>query len=141
MPGKATAANNWFNGSFSAVDVFYSPRHLTFIMVFMNNYVDNTIYWRFLRGPPIVPTYAGGNATDIAQYIYQYPWSGQGTLIKTTPRTSFSYDGGATLGYFGADDISRGGNKMLLSWTEPNGYAANGNLTGYYLGTAMVTFS
>lgn len=143
VKSKLSGTSCFYNGSFSAVDVFYSPRHLTFIMVYMNNYVDNTLYWRYLKAPqPILPDYAGGNQTDIAQYLTKYTWSSQYTLMKLpTPAASFTYAGGAQLGYFGENDITRGGNQMLFTWTAPTGKAGGTTQTEYLFQSASATFA
>jgi len=36
QPGKTSTTNTFLSGAFSTVDIFYSPRHLTFIAVYMD---------------------------------------------------------------------------------------------------------
>jgi len=36
QPGKTSTTNTFLGGAFSTVDIFYSPRHLTFIAVYMD---------------------------------------------------------------------------------------------------------
>lgn len=123
--------------------MFYSPRHLTFIMVFMDIYVDNKIYWSYLKATkPIVPTYAGGSMSDIGQYITQYSWSSWILLMNLpTPGAYYAYGGGMHPGYFGETDITRGGNKMLLTWTSPTGLNAASVGTQYSMMSAVATWS
>jgi hypothetical protein len=78
QPPKASTTNTFIGGQFSTVDIVYSPRHLTFIAVYMNAYTDNTFYAKYLNAPkPILPQWAGGDEADIVQFVTQYPWSTQ----------------------------------------------------------------
>lgn len=45
------------------------------------------------------------------------------------------------MGYFGANDITRGGNQMLLHWTHPTNEDAGSADTGYELQSAIVTWN
>jgi hypothetical protein len=120
-----TATSFFLAGNYMDVDMFYSPRHLTFIIVYMTGYADNTFYFRYLNAPSaILPPYAGGDpAVDFVENIVKYGWSQEQTLYKApTPKNGkYVYAGGVHQGYFGADDITNGGSKMLLSWTSPTG--------------------
>lgn len=142
LPAKGSTGY-FANGVFSTVDIFYSPRHLTFIMVFQDGYVDNKLYWKYLEATkPILPTYAGGKDSDIAQYLTEYSWSAEILLFDLPiPATSYTYGGGMHPGYFGVDDITRGGNMMLVSWTSPTGDNAASAKTGYAIDTATVTWA
>ena len=108
------------------LNVFYSPRHLTFIIVYLSQYADNTFYWRYLKADHgILPHFApGGQAdSDYVDNIYQYEWSEQRVLYKAPPSKSgrYIYSGAVHAGYYGTDDITNGGSRMLLSWTAPTG--------------------
>ena len=131
------------SGGYSTADIFYSPRHLTFIMVFMDVYIDNKIYWQYLKATkPIIPTYAGGDDDDIAQYLTQYSWSGWTLLMNLpTPAQYYTYGAGMHAGYFGQKDITRGGTKMLLTWTAPTGKNGASASTGYSMMSAVATWA
>lgn len=93
-----TASSNkiFTQGAFSTVDIFYSPRHLTFIMIFQNVYCDNNIYWRYLKpSAPILPTYAGGTQDDIVEWITKSSWGPTSVLLSLPAAGSgYTYGGG-----------------------------------------------
>jgi len=142
-PTKLSTTNTFLGGTFSTVDIFYSPRHLTFITVFFNQYVDNTFYWRYLdTDKPILPSWAGGDQDDIVELMTQYSWSKGQAIFKTPPPAkSFNYGAGMNKGYFGANDITNGGDQMLLHWDHPTGLPAGSTETGFDLASAVVTWS
>jgi len=45
------------------------------------------------------------------------------------------------MGYFGVDDITRGGKKMLLHWDHPTGNNAASTDTGFELQSAVVEWN
>jgi hypothetical protein len=127
------------------LDVFYSPYHKTFIMVYMTPHADNTFYYRYLRpSTPIVPAYTNTDtpvsAYDYVEEILQHPWSDRQVLYKaaTPPAGNYIYAGGVHAGYFGDADITKGGTKLLLSWTEHTGEDAATPKSGYAHMTAGV---
>lgn len=126
-------------------DLFYSPRHLTFIMVYMTTYADNTLYYRYLNSPSaILPPYAPGgiDSNDFAENIVRLPWSAEQVLYRVpTPAKSYAYAGSVHQGYFGTDDVMTGGTKMLISWTANTGLDAAVSDGGYALMTAVVDFN
>lgn len=125
-------------------DLFYSPRHLTFIMVYMTIYVDNTFYYRFLNSSfPIIPPYGPGSdkSSDFVENIVRQPWSPEQVLYRVPkPAQSYAYAGSVHQGYFSTDDITNGGAKMLLSWTAKTGLNAASPASGYSINTALVVF-
>ena len=140
LPNTSTAY--FVSGSIMDIDFFYSPRHSTFIMVYLNCYGDNTFYYRYLNSSSaILPPYAGGNPNaDYVENIVKYPWSDEQALYKAAaPPASFIYAGAVHAGYFGNDDITNGGTKMLLSWTQHTGLDADTPQSGYAHMTAAVT--
>ncbi|MCJ1381445.1 hypothetical protein MMC17_004555 [Xylographa soralifera] len=138
-----TSTAYFIAGSFMDVDVFYSPRHLTFIIVYMTIYADSTFYYRYLQAdqailPPFAP---GGNPSeDYVANILQYNWSEEYTLYKTGTGLggAYTYAGSVHQGYFGADDIVNGGSKMLLSWTAPTGLDPASETSEYQIITAEI---
>ena len=122
------------------LDIFYSPYHGTFIMVYLTPYADNTFYFRYLVSKTaIIPPYAGGTV-DYVENIVKNQWSSEQVLYKAAaPPMAYIYSGGVHAGYFGNDDITNGGSKMLLSWTEHTGQDAASAATGYSHMTAVVT--
>lgn len=125
-------------------DLIYSPHHLTFLMVYMTTYVDNTFYYRFLNSStPILPPYASGGdpSSDFVENIVKSPWSSERVLYRIPkPAKSFAYAGSVHQGYFAKDDITNGGNKMLLSWTAETGLDGATPQSGYALMTAVIEF-
>lgn len=126
-------------------DVFYSPRHLTFIIVYMTTYADNTFYYRYLEADqPIYPAYhPQADGHDYVENVVKYSWSEARTLYTAVPglHGKYVYAGGFHQGYFGTDDIINGGSKMLLSWTAPTGMDAASEMTEYQIITAAVQFA
>ncbi|MCJ1248665.1 hypothetical protein MMC30_005883 [Trapelia coarctata] len=138
-----TSTAYFISGSFMDVDVFYSPRHLTFIIVYMTIYADSTFYYRYLLADQgILPPFAPGanTSSDYVANILKYQWSAEMPLYKTGTGLSgkYTYAGGVHLGYFGVDDISNGGTKMLLSWTAPTGSDPASELSEYQIITAEI---
>jgi len=138
MPPAGTG-QTWINGSFSNADVFYSPRHKTFLMVWQDDYIDNKFLWSYLMAPePIVPAYDG---TDYVENILNYAWSPPQTLFQApTPAAGYAYAGGVQMGYFEDDDVVNGGAKMLITWTAESGQAAGSLAGGYSLMSAIITW-
>jgi hypothetical protein len=122
------------------LDVFYSPYHGTFIMVYLTPDADNTFYYRYLMSDTaIIPPYAGGTV-DYVEHIIKNQWSSEQVLYKAaTPPMAYIYAGGVHAGYFGNNDITNGGTKMLISWTEHTGQDAASPATGYSHMTAVIT--
>lgn len=125
------------------VDVFYSPRHLTFIMVYLNGNVDNTFYFRYLKADHAIlpPGATGGDpSADYVEALVAHPWSEAQVLYKASPGLSgkYIYAGGVHQGYFGDSDITNGGTKMLLSWTAPTGLNPASETSEYQLLTADI---
>ena len=128
------------------VDLFYSPYHATFIMVYLTCDADNTFYYRYLQSDHAIvhpcPTNSSDAASDsdCVENIIKYPWSDPQVLYKApAPAVSYIYAGAVHAGYFGNDDITNGGTKMLLSWTEHTGQDAASPQSGYAHMTAGVT--
>lgn len=126
-------------------DMFYSPRHLTFIMVYLTSYADSTFYYRYLlAGQAILPPYNGGDpSVDFVGNIVKYKWSDEQVLYKAAkpPSGNYIYAGGVHAGYFGTDDITNGGSKLLISWTANTGEDAGSVNSGYFCITAEVDFA
>jgi hypothetical protein len=122
------------------LDMFYSPYHGTFIMVYLTPNADNTFYFRYLKSnTAIVPPYSGGTG-DYVENIVKDQWSSEQVLYKAaSPPKAYIYAGGVHAGYFGGDDITNGGVKMLISWTQHTGQDAASPATGYSYMTAVVT--
>ena len=141
IPSSSTAY--FISGAFMDVDLFYSPRHLTFVIVYMTIYADNTFYYRYLQAnSSILPPFASGGdpASDYVENVLKYNWSAEQVLFKTPPTESgrYVYAGGVHQGYFGSNDIVNGGSKMLLSWTAPTGKDPSSEDSEYQIMTAEV---
>ena len=128
------------------IDVFYSPRHLTFIAVYLTSYADSTFYYRYLNAPQAIlpPYHKGGDPDDdYVENILKYEWSKEKVLYKASQGLSgkYIYSGGVHTGYFGASDITNGGPRMLLSWTAPTGKDPATLVSEYQIVTAEVTWA
>jgi len=108
-------------------DIFYAPAFKTYIMVYAMNL--GLMYYSYLKAASsIVPTTTSdGICTDIMENIFKYQWSKPVLMLNTwTTGGSYSYDGGVLQGYFDDDDITNGGNCMLVHWSaQPGGKAGN----------------
>lgn len=125
------------------IDVFYSPRHLTFIAVYLTIYADSTFYYRYLEADQaILPPYApgGDKSSDVVENILKYTWSAQQVLYKAATGLSgnYIYSGGVHANYYGSNDIINGGSKMLISWTAPTGLDPSTKTSEYQIVTAEV---
>lgn len=136
-----TATSYFIKGNFMDVNLFYSPRHLTFIMVYLTVYADNTFYYRYLKADhAILPPYVSGGDANYVENIHKYPWSDRQILYKAPPSKSgkYIYAGGMHDGYYGSNDITNGGTRMLLSWTAPTGENPASQDSEYQILTAEV---
>ena len=128
------------------LDIFYSPRHQTFVMVYLTRYADNIFYYRYLKSPfPLVPQYNATSSSvsnpDLVENIVKYPWSEERLLLRVaTPRAgNYIYAGSVHTGYFREKDITNGGTMMLLTWTEKTGEDAASPQSGYaHMSAAVV---
>ena len=142
MPGPTSKAY-FIEGAFMDLDIFYSPRHLTFVAVYLTAWADSTFYFRFLKADhAIIPPYApsGDKGSDYVENLLKYDWSEEQVLYKAKPglRGKYIYSGGVHSGYFGSDDVANGGSKMLLSWTAPTGQDPSTSTSEYQIITAEV---
>lgn len=119
------------------MDIFYVPAVRSFIMVYLNIYGDNTFYYRHL--PLDLDVVPGG---DYVEHIVSGKWSEEKVLAKpSAPAREFLYSGGVHTGYFGDEDITNGGWKMLITWTEKTGADAYSPDAGYAHKSAYVRLS
>jgi len=116
-------------------------------MVYLTPHADNTFYYRYLRASdPIAPPYSDAATSssdyDYVEEILKHPWSEEQVLYKadSPPAGNYIYAGGVHAAYFGNDDITKGGTKLLLSWTEHTGEDAASPKSGYAHMTAGVEF-
>ena len=140
---SSTSKAYMIDGPIMDIDVFYSPRHLTFIAVYLTIYADSTFYYRYLEADQaILPPYApgGDKSSDHVENILKYKWSDQQVLYKAATGLSgkYIYSGGIHANYFGSNDIINGGSKMLLSWTAPTGLDPSTQTSEYQIITAEV---
>lgn len=145
MPDASSKAI-WIDGPIMDIDVYYSPRHQTFIAVYLTIYADSTFYYRYLKADhAIIPCYApGGDKTsDFAENLLKYKWSDEQVLYKAKPGLSgaFIYAGGIHTRYFGSDDVVNGGTRLLLSWTAPTGKNPGSADSEYQIVTAEVNIA
>lgn len=79
-------------------------------------------------------------ADDFVANILKFKWSGETALYKAPSGLNgkFIYSGGVHQGYYGSDDITNGGSKMLLSWTAPTGLDPSAFTSEYQIVTAEV---
>lgn len=106
-------------------------------MTFMNPFADSQFYWRYLQSDHAIER---NDEDDYVENITQYPWSEPQVMLQTPPGASYSYAGGVHRGYFEDDDITAGGDKMLVGWTQQaGGDPASGTALTYM--TSVVTFA
>lgn len=90
----------------------------------------------------IIPPYApGGNvADDLVANVLKFKWSDERLLYKAIPGLNgkYIYSGGVHQGYYGSDDITNGGSRMMLSWTAPTGLDPSAFASEYQIVTAEV---
>ena len=136
----------FLSGPMLDVDIFYSPRHLTFIVVYLTIYADSTFYYRYLKADQaVLPPYVPGEDPnyDYVENMVKYGWSEEQMLYKANPGLSgkYIYSGGVHQGYYGSDDITNGGSKMLISWTAPTGLDPATEQSEYQIVTAEVDWT
>lgn len=119
------------------LDVVYVPAMRSFLMVYLNTLADNTFYYRHL------PLDLNVEQKDsYVENIVTGQWSEEKVLAKIdAPAQGYIYAGGMHAGYFGDDDITNGGWKMLITWTEHTGQDAASAESGYALKSAYVQLS
>ena len=133
----------FLSGEILDIDIFYSPRHLTFIAVYLTKFADNTFYFRYLESnKAILPPYAKGGdpMSDYVELMTKFQWSQQQVLYQAQPGINgkYIYSGGVHQGYYGTNDITNGGQKMLISWTAPTGQDPASFNSEYQIVTAEV---
>jgi hypothetical protein len=118
------------------LDVIYAPALCSFVMVYLNTLADNTFYYRYLP----LDLNAGPNGSYVDNIVTSQ-WSNENVLAKLdAPAEGYVYAGGVHAGYFGDDDITNGGWKMLITWTEHTGQDAASAESGYAHKSAYVEF-
>lgn len=140
---SSTSKAYFIDGPIMDIDVFYSPRHLTFIAVYLTIYADSTFYYRYLEAnQAIIPPYApgGDKSSDFVENILKYTWSKEQVLYKAATGLSgkYIYSGGVHANYYGSNDVINGGSRMLLSWTAPTGLDPSTQTSEYQIVTAEV---
>lgn len=138
---SSTSKAYFIDGPIMDIDVFYSPRHLTFIAVYLTIYADSTFYYRYLEADQaIIPPYApgGDKSSDFVENILKYTWSKEQVLYKAATGLSgkYIYSGGVHANYYGSNDVINGGSRMLLSWTAPTGLDPSTQTSEYQIVTA-----
>ena len=109
------------------LDVIYVPAMRSFLMIYLNTLADNTFYYRHLP----VNLNPEDQAPDV-ENILTAQWSDEKILAQIlAPAQGYIYAGGMHAGYFGADDITNGGWKILITWTEHTGKDAQSVESGY----------
>jgi hypothetical protein len=107
-------------------------------MVYLTSHLDNTFYFMYLNAS-VHPCNMPG-CSDYVESITKHNWSAQKVLFRaeSDPTEEKIESGGPCLGYFGEDDISNGGTKMLLTWTARTGQNASGSTSEYEMRSAVV---
>ncbi|RMZ84152.1 hypothetical protein DV738_g550, partial [Chaetothyriales sp. CBS 135597] len=122
-------------------DLIYAPYYQTLIMIYITNMADNTFYYRVCQPGQIIPPYQEHGRSDWGEFMLSCNWTAREVLYETpTPQREFSYAGGVHAGYYGDDDITNGGHKMLISWTSKTGESAASPDAGYAHNTASVNW-
>ena len=126
-------------------DIIYAPAYDNFIMIYTTYNPDNTFYYRFVdpkhNKANLIAPYKNGGNDNYAEAIVTGTWSARAKLYQAPdPAVGSLYAGAVHQGYFGNNDITNGGKKMLLTWTEHTGQDATSEATGYALMSAVVEF-
>lgn len=146
LPLSASANTVMVNQQVMSMDVFYSPVHRTFIMIYLTPDADNTFYYRYLISTSnsslnIMPPYESGGNSDYVEEILRNRWSEHSILFTVDkPARGYIYAGGMHAGYFDRDDITNGGTKMLVTWTEHTAVDPNVPESGYAHKSQVVEF-
>ena len=136
MPNPDQTEASFFNEYVVDLDMVYNPKANTFIMIYTVFPPDNKFYYRELLPYPgtlngVFPPYESYGDDHWADTIVSGKWDGEASLLYQVkdPPVGTMYAGGIHAGYFGDEDITNGGNSILLTWTEhtgkegPEGYA------------------
>ncbi|EXJ64329.1 hypothetical protein A1O7_00665 [Cladophialophora yegresii CBS 114405] len=116
------------------LDVVYVPAIRSFLMIYLNTLADNTFYYRHLP----LDLDADDQDCDVDN-IVKAKWSAEKVLAQIeAPIEGYIYAGGMHAGYFGDDDITNGGSKILITWTEHTGQDAASPESGYAHKSAYV---
>jgi len=137
-------AQPFLHTQFSTGDIFYSPRHGTFIAVFSNNYLDNKIYYSYLQAPSFIsPSHDCSNWVDIVENIVKYSWTPAVQVLHSVPPNAISpsYSAGILQGYFGNDDLTNGGRSLLVTWNTPTSDPTGGDPDGLKFEHAQLQFN
>ena len=141
VPDRSNLDALILNESVKDFDLIYAPGYQTLIMMYLTNMPDNTFYYRFCKPRNIVAPYEPSGNSDWAEAIHSCDWTDRGILyVAPTPQREFIYAGGVHAGYYGNDDITFGGDKMLISWTEKTGADASSPDANYAHKTAYVNW-
>ena len=133
-PGQTEASI--FKESVVDFDMVYMPKAYTFMMIYTVYPPDNKFYYRELLPHPgtdngAYPPYGPSGDDHWADTIVTGKWDADATCLHTVPDPAVGsmYAGGVHSGYFGDEDLTNGGDSILLAWTEhtgkegPEGYA------------------
>lgn len=135
-----TSTSYFLDTAVMDLDVFFSPYHGTFIAVYLTPDADNTFYFRYLDPYTRITPTPNGGIGDYAENLVTANWSDPQVLYAAkAPCQQFIYAGAVHAGYFGADDVTNGGHKLLLSWTEHTCQDATSAASGYAHMTVVVT--
>jgi hypothetical protein len=136
------------NKSVLDFDIVYSPKAKTFIMIYLVYPPDNTFYWRQLypehdMTTGVLPPYMPRGDVHWADKIVTGKWDTVDNVLYKAPQPArgFIYAGGVHAGYFGDDDITNGGEAVLISWTEHTGQPGESSESGYAHMTIRVNFN
>jgi hypothetical protein len=132
--GKTVALQGHSEGSFLNIsvvdlDILYLPKSSTFLMIYTTYPPDNKFYFRELLPHPgttegTFPPYTGFGYSDVnyADTIMTGKWASEGAVLyEVHPEVAMMYASGVHAGYFGEEDVTNGGDSILLSWTEQTG--------------------
>jgi len=136
-------------GVFSRPTIIFSKLHGSFLLIYTRGNLESTFHIRKLNVPE--PLELPTEDTPLSSYLWdwvpeqlvKHPWTDEETFFKapTADKYSLNFAGSVALGYMGEDDIMRGGNKMMVTWTSRVKQRAwNGPNGEYDAGTAIVTF-
>lgn len=136
--GPEDASAMFLNIPVIDLEIIYMPKSRTFMMIYTVFPPDNTFYYRQLypysdhkRG--VHPPYEQYGDEQWGDTIVTGEWEeDQHVLYKVPdPAVGRMYAGGVHAGYYGNEDITNGGDSILLTWTEHTGKEGESPESGY----------
>jgi hypothetical protein len=146
MPDGRSLQGSMVDFSVVDLDIIYMPKSATFMMIYTVFPPDNKFYWRQLYPHPgthigVYPPYKQYGDDHWADTMLTGDWESKAHVLYTVPDPAVGsmYAGGVHAGYFGNEDITNGGDSILLTWTEHTGKSGDAPESGYAIKSARAS--